>query len=368
MTSSSPILVDLVEHTQASANTGIGRHVSEIKHHLDKFDQLSIEVRRNQHPPLANRFTPLALLPVGVKDRRANSIVHFMQIVGTSQMLWHPISPTVATVHDLGVLVCEADEVLFNTFERALMSLQFRGLKRVDFFATTSNYTAQAINDVWGIPANRIKTIYNGIDFDTFCVVDDARTDLYARYGLDANPAEYDILYVGSELPRKNLKTLLGAVKQLIDRGISVRLLKVGGTGGQKWHEQTVTEVNRLGISEHVVFVGRVPEEDLPLFYNAADVFATTTLLEGFGLPVAEAMACGCPVVCTRSGSLLEVAGDATVFVDANNISEIADGLLQVLQDDRRKDEMRTRGLAHVQQFTWERTASALLEIYQSLV
>ena len=117
-----------------------------------------------------------------------------------------------------------------------------------------------------------------------------------------------------------------------------------------------------------MLFPGYVAEADLPAVYNLATVFVYPSLYEGFGIPPLEAMACGVPVVCSNSSSLPEVAGDAALMIEPADSSSIAAALAIVLADDSLRQDLRRRGLAQAQIFTWEEAARRLLAAYQSCV
>lgn len=176
------------------------------------------------------------------------------------------------------------------------------------------------------------------------------------------------VLYVGSEHPRKNLGALLEAfsiVKANPEYG-ALKLLKVGSPGGCEgpYREQTEAIVQRLNLERHVVFVGRVPDEDLPALYSHAACLAMPSLYEGFGLPPIEAMSCGCPVIVSDFGALAEVAGDAAVTIDPRDPPELANAIRRLLEDRELRQEMVRRGLERASRFTWKRTALETLKVY----
>jgi glycosyltransferase involved in cell wall biosynthesis len=113
-----------------------------------------------------------------------------------------------------------------------------------------------------------------------------------------------------------------------------------------------------------VRFLGMVDEVDLPALYTGASVFVFPSLLEGFGLPVLEAMACGAPVVCSDTSSLPEVAGDAAVLCDPTDVSALAAAIDRVLADGDLRVTLRQRGLARAAGFTWEETARRFAQLY----
>jgi glycosyltransferase involved in cell wall biosynthesis len=115
---------------------------------------------------------------------------------------------------------------------------------------------------------------------------------------------------------------------------------------------------------QDVIVLRPVPENELPLLYNAADVFVFPSLYEGFGLPPLEAMACGTPVVCSNATSLPEVVGDAAVQVDPHDVLELASAIWMVLSEKAIREELVVKGLARAQQCTWRRTTEETLRVY----
>lgn len=175
------------------------------------------------------------------------------------------------------------------------------------------------------------------------------------------NTSERFVLAVCNMQPRKNLVRLMQAFAQAKSNyALPHKLVLVGQqlwlTGG------VLAQARALG--EDVVLTGYVPDADLPLLYNAADVFVYPSLYEGFGLPVLEAMACGTPVITSNISSLPEVAGDAARLVDPYNVDEIALALYEMMCDEGARMEWRTRGLARARLFTWERTAEQTVQVY----
>jgi len=124
--------------------------------------------------------------------------------------------------------------------------------------------------------------------------------------------------------------------------------------------------IRDLNLEEDVLVPGYVPEQDLPIFYNAADVFVFPSLYEGFGLPVLEAMACGAPVVALNSSSIPEVVGDAGILIDPVDVDgALVRALEDLLTDPSRRQLLRERGLKRAKQFSWQKAAVETLKIYE---
>ena len=175
-------------------------------------------------------------------------------------------------------------------------------------------------------------------------------------------PNEY-LLSVGSLEPGKNRQRLIRAYARLRERGLESPLVIVGQPAWE--YEAEYELVSRRGLSEHVTFLGYVPDEDMPALYSGASVFAFPSLYEGFGLPVLEAMACGAPVVTSQGSATQEVAGDAALLVDPRDTSAIEHAIDQLISNRWLRSDLRSRGFERAKKFTWERAARDTLAVYQ---
>ena len=149
-----------------------------------------------------------------------------------------------------------------------------------------------------------------------------------------------------------------------------LKLVKVGAPGGREaaFREQTLAALRSSGLArDDVVFFERVPVEDLAAYYAGAECLVLPSLHEGFGLPVLEAMACGCPVVVSNVTALPEVVGDSGLLVDPTDADAIADAVAAVVDDGGVGESLRRRGLARAAGFTWERAAAETVRVYERL-
>jgi glycosyltransferase involved in cell wall biosynthesis len=190
--------------------------------------------------------------------------------------------------------------------------------------------------------------------------------------GLDAErfrPAPRDrsqrpyVLCVAGSDPTKNVSCLVEAFAKLPPplRGQCDLLL----AGDVCRREDIRAAVGRLDLVAQVKLVGRISDDELIAYYQQATVFVFPSLYEGFGLPVLEAMGCGCPVICSDRSSLPEVAGDAALLFDPNDSGQLAAILTRVLESSALQDDLRSRGLAQAAQFSWNRTAAETLAVYR---
>ncbi len=354
--------VEILTHGNHRANTGIGRYVHNLAGHLGS----SIEVKLSQlsYLPLATKVNYLKYLPVGIKGHVPNSIVHFPQIMGCAMMLYRPYHPSVATVHDLGFLELPEEWEMFDPIAHWLLRWSLAGLKRVDRIVADSEFTRQGIIKHLGVPENRVVTIHLCIDHNCYRPIPNAREILVGRYPplAAAAPAAW-LLYVGSELPRKNIATLLKAVARVREEIPDIRLIKVGAAGGHQFRSETLRAINHLGLENHVLFFEEVAEEDMPLFYNAADVFVTASKLEGFGFPVLEAMACGTPVVCSRAGSMPEIAEDVAFYSEPDDTMGMRDNIITALANHDHAPFSASSRIQRAACFHWNESASKLARL-----
>jgi glycosyltransferase involved in cell wall biosynthesis len=170
------------------------------------------------------------------------------------------------------------------------------------------------------------------------------------------------LLFVGTIEPRKNLTTLLRSYA-LLREWIQPPPLVIAGAKGWQ-HEEVFSLAQELGLLDELLFPGFIPRDELPLWYNAADLFVYPSLYEGFGLPPLEAMACGTPVVASNTSSLPEVVGDAGLLVEPTDAEEIAEAMQRLLTDSTLRDELTSKGLERARAFTWHRTARETAEVY----
>jgi glycosyltransferase involved in cell wall biosynthesis len=169
------------------------------------------------------------------------------------------------------------------------------------------------------------------------------------------------ILFVGTLEPRKNVANLIQAYAQLPPDRPPLMLI-----GGKGWlYDEIYERIEALNLSDEIHFVGYVPLDDLPWWYNAAELFVYPSLYEGFGLPPLEAMACGTPVITSSSSSLPEVVGQAGVLVDPNDSQMLAEAMQHVLVDTDARTRMKAAGVERAKGFSWEQTARHTLGSYR---
>jgi len=174
-------------------------------------------------------------------------------------------------------------------------------------------------------------------------------------------PDKY-ILFVGSFYLFKNIPNIIKAFAKLKnDVDIPHKLLLVGqGGSGSK---EVYSTINKLKLEKEVVFTGPITE-DIPLFYAGAELFVFPTIYDSFGMPVLEAMACGIPTIVSTKGALQEVAGEAALKYDPDDVNGISEGMKQFIFDSELRESMISRGYQRVKKFSWEKCAQETIKMY----
>lgn len=236
--------------------------------------------------------------------------------------------------------------------------------RQADLILTVSEYSAGEIQRFLPVPRERIRVVYNGVHQDYFVPApEQTRADMRRAIGVER---PY-VLYVGRLDPDKNLPRLIRAFAQLVESGNRDHMLVLAGARDHRSDELPELAAE-LGIAERVVFPGYVAQEHLTAVYQEADVFCYPSLNEGFGLPVAEAMAGGTPVVTSNSSSIPEVTGpEAAILVDPESVQELASGLAEALRPERKR-ELSEAGKERAKRFTWEKAARETLAAYEEVL
>jgi len=245
-------------------------------------------------------------------------------------------------------------------FFGAMMRLSAR---LADAVIAVSESTRQDILRILGVDPAKVFAVPSGVS-PAFRPA--AEPSLVERVRGSYHLPDRIVLYVGVLEPRKNLPALVRAFKGLVDRGLPHALVLVGRKGWM--YGDLFRTVEELGLSGRVIFTGYVPEGDLPLLYNAADLFVYPSIYEGFGLPVLEAMASGVPVVTSNVSSMPEVAGDAAVVVDPRDVEGLEGAMHRILTDGALREDLAHRGVERAGLFSWERTARGTLAVYERVM
>ncbi len=362
-----------IDFTSASRErAGIGRYARELIRALSRIDhanQYVLFVPRDARadllafdwpPNFKVVRAPLTERYLAALWHRARVPLPMEALVGTIDVCYSPdflLPPTFAkrklvTVHDLSyVRVPECfPQPLLNYLNRAVP----RSVARADMILADAASTQRDLIDVYRVPPAKIKVLYSGVDA-RFRPDVSAGSKMRVRELTRGKPY---LLSVSTIQPRKNYARLIEAFAQIASS--ELQLVVAGGKGWM--YEQVFQTVERLGLQERVLFPQFVSDDDLPALYAGATLFVYPSLYEGFGLPVAEAMACGAPVVSSNASSLPEVGGDAVLYFDPRDVDAMVEIICRALSDESLRRDLRARGFAQAKKFSWEKAARELMD------
>ncbi len=277
--------------------------------------------------------------------------------------LLHP-AHSVVTIHDLGYLYYPQAH---TPNARRYLDLSTRmSARRARRVIAVSQATKTDLIRHYAIPAEKITVIHHGFDRQHYRPITDrqARQEARAHYGIGSGRF---LLYVGTLQPRKNLIRLLQTFERLVvDPAFSDVQLVLGGKPG--WLSQPILE--QAALMQHrwpgrLLLPGYLSDQDLPALLSDATAFVFPSLYEGFGMPVLEALACGCPVVCSNSSSLPEVAGDAALYHHPLDTLALEDQIRRLLTQPELAHELRRKGFEQAAHFSWERCVEQTWQVLQ---
>lgn len=278
---------------------------------------------------------------------------------------------TVVTVHDLTPIVFP------DAFPRGIKGeikwqMQRFSLRQAKRIITDSNCSKNDVVKHIGVKESKVDVVYlaAGEEFRKL-KIENLKLKIAKQYSLPDRFA----LYVGDVTWNKNLPRLIDAIKTT-----NIPLVMIGKNLTNENYDKTNpwnSDLNRVHElikeqetenKEQIIRLGFVETKDLVSIYNLATVFVMPSLYEGFGLPILEAQASGCPVITTKEGSIPEVVGNSAYFVDGYDMEEIAKGIKEVFESTSLQEELRQKGFANAQSFSWKKTAQETLELYKKVI
>ncbi|MEO0136773.1 MAG: glycosyltransferase family 1 protein [candidate division WOR-3 bacterium] len=260
---------------------------------------------------------------------------------------------SIITCHDLAPLI-----VPDHPSEKIWRRFIYWGLKKALIIMADSDSTKKDLIKIYGISEKKIKTVYLGVEHNIFRPLQNKEI---LKHKLNIPEDFKVILNVGTEKYRKNIPCLLKAFAKLLADYKNIILIRVG-----RQSDTTRQLIRKLGIENNIKYFENVKENELPDFYNAADIFVMPSFYEGFGLPALEAMSCGTPVVVANTSSLPEIVGEAGLKVNPYSVLEIYEGIKKLLDNRSLYSELKEKGITQAKKFTWQKTADSVAEIYEN--
>jgi glycosyltransferase involved in cell wall biosynthesis len=271
-------------------------------------------------------------------------------------------TPLALTLHDL-IFERFPSYMPWHWLRHYYNFLTRRGVRAAKLVLTVSQATRRDIESYYPAAAGKLRVTGNAVDSSfrretALSVLEVVRK----RYGLP----ERFVLALGTGRPHKNLGVLVDAFAQL-DPSTAPALV-LAGVRDARFEDEVEARTRASDLQQRVFRPGRIREEDLPAVYSLAELFAFPSLVEGFGMPVLEAMACGTPVLASNASSVPEVAGDAAISFDPLNRQQLASEMERLLRDPSLQADLSQRGLERVAAFTWDRVAKSTLQAYEDAI
>ena len=264
---------------------------------------------------------------------------------------------SVAIIHDIALRV-NPKWNKFHYTKNILLQWKYI-LPKLTFIITPSFSTKNDLIKFYNIPEKKIKVIPLGVDHNLFCSINPSEINP------EVKKYKNFILYVGTLEPRKNIVAIIKSFEKIKSRGWEGNLLLIGKKG---WLFKEIIEVyNQSKYKDNIYFLDYVEKDVLPHFYNSAKLFIYPSLYEGFGLPVLEAMACGCPVITSKVSSLPEVVGDTAILVDPYNEDEITNAIERILSDENLRRKMSKKGAERAELFSWDKCVQEILQVLKNI-
>jgi glycosyltransferase involved in cell wall biosynthesis len=289
-----------------------------------------------------------------------NHNAHAYHILNATLSGLFKLKPLIVTVHDLMPFTLFKERTsswahMGWLFAYGVQRSMRTGLVNAERIICISESTKKDLLRFIDVDPKKIRVIHQGIDHELF----KPRDKLEARHRLGLPLDRPIILNVGSEEPRKNIPTLVKAFGILVKNIPNAMLIRVGSPTNA-----TKRLVHNQGLEGKIVYL-RPTDEDLSLLYNASDVFVFPSYYEGFGLPLLEAMASGCPVIASNRTFIPEVVGDGGILLDPFDVDGFAHWIREILSNEDLRIKLSEKGYRRSMNFSWEKCARETLDVYR---
>ena len=233
--------------------------------------------------------------------------------------------------------------------------------KYADHIITDSESTKKDLIKYLKLPENKISVIYLAASKEFYPRRSEEITRIKSKYQI----TKKYFINVGTIEPRKNLLFLVEVFSLAVKLGIQENMIIVGKKGW--YYDELFTLVKKLNLQERVIFTGYVPDEDIPILYSGATALTFTSIYEGFGLPVLEAMACGTPIISSDSSSLPEVVGDAGVLLSVKDKKTWVENMVKISQNVELTQQLSRKSIEQAKKFSWEKCAQETSQVYKQV-
>lgn len=267
----------------------------------------------------------------------------------------------IVTIHDL--FFWDHSRLTDEHTQRTFLKRAFHSLRQADGVIVVSRFVKDEVLKKFALDEAKVKVIYHGVPSQFLSKMPLSQEKaVREKFKL---PAEF-IMYVGTIEPRKNLTTLIQALRVVHDEHGRIPLVIVGRKGTD--FQNVMTSVRQNNLESGVRILDYISDEEVRVLYSLASVFVLPSWYEGFGIPLLEAMASDVAVVCSEASALPEVAQDAALYFDPYKPDDAADCIIRVLRDESLRDQLIARGRERIKDFRWEKAAAETLQFYQTVV
>ena len=356
------------------AQTGIGnyiRHLLKYIFELDKennyvvfllseeYDNFKVPNKRIKKVKVSAKwygYKEQFFFPIKLYKEKLD-LMHFTHF--NSPILY--FKKSIVTIHDVTPYFFPGHKMKSLLRKIGFRAVFFSSVKKAKKIISVSKSTRDDIVNHFKINKDKIEVIYEGVD-GPFGVCDEIPPAPFLKGGV----TKPFIFYTGVWRNHKNLVGLVKAFGVLKNKYKLNYQLVLGGKEDPYYPEVRETW-EKLGLEKEIIRAGFIDQKELPLLYNAAEIFVIPSFYEGFGLIGLEAMACGTPVVSSNKTSLPEVLGDAAIYFNPNDPEEMAEKMKLVLTDKKLYNELRENGFKQIKKYSWEKMGKETIEIYKKI-
>lgn len=344
---------------------------------IDKENRYLILVTKNNKRIFSNYPENVELLEFNFNNNSRVIRIFFEQVILPSKLKKEKVGLFIAP-NNTGLIYCPCKILLivhdliyfiypkYYSFLRRNYLQKFvkYSCKKANKIVAVSQSTKNDIVRYTGVKESKIKLIYEGVELKRFANIkkEEAKQFIIKEYGIK------DYIFSPTSLyPHKNNHILIRAFAELKkQKKIPHKLIITGGDPFKRagWLKDLIRNYN---LENEVFYLGRIFDKHIPLFYRAADLTVYLSSYEGFGLPVLEAMASGCPVLSSNRGSLPEIVGEAGIVVDPTNIEQITHRMYELLTNKTLRKEYVIKGLIRAKQFSWKNCANEFIKLYKTI-
>lgn len=337
---------------------------------------------RNNYDKITSKFSDDIISKLSIKECNSYSYKDIMNraekglenieyldysmLYGATDGIWHlPHSirigaelpeKSIVTVHDVIPILNKGNRFvpkeLINAFYNSHKYLE----KRKDIqIITSSNSTKNDLCNCFDINNERVHVVY--LAYDILNCYQERNDDILKKYGIDSNY----LYYVGALDPRKGIMDIVDAFGEIYEQ-YDVKLVLSGPV--DRMFKNNIEIIKSKPYADKIIFTGYVTDEEKRYLLSSAEIFLFPSEYEGFGIPILEAMACGCPVITTNVSSIPEVCGDAAIMIDPGNVEQLMESIKTLLNHEDKREKYSKLGLERCKMFSWENTAKGIENVY----